>query len=185
MAFEDSTIFVHVRAARLEVAFNDPMTGRENRKPCFSIDLPDDFFSKDHDTFVFMAANSGNEFPNEHVVHEIRLIDVKHLHDGEEVDSTQDLKPFTGKAHDVIRKGAIQKHDQFTVESYNQQQVKHSKLYSKLVASFISNSEQIITHLHNLPHHDVIKNLTEQAQQMSGRFALMNQQFTQYNKDIL
>jgi hypothetical protein len=155
---------VHVRESTLDVAFNDPATGRESKKPCFSIPLPEDFFSVDHDTYLFIAANSGHQFPNEHVIHEIRLIDVKHLHDSEEVNSMEDLKPFTGKAHDVIRKGAILKHDQFTVESYNQQQVKHSKLYSKLVASFISNSEQMVAHLHNLPHHDVIRNLTEQAQ---------------------
>lgn len=109
-----------MREATLDVAFNDPATGRESKKPCFSIALPEDFFSKDHDTYLFLAAYSGQEFANEHVIHEIRLIDVRHLHDSEEINSMADLKPFTGKAHDVIRKGAILKHDVFTVESYNQ-----------------------------------------------------------------
>lgn len=43
----------------------------------------------------------------------------------------------------------------------------------------------MVTHLHRLPHHDVISNLTEQAQGMAGRFALLNQQFQVYNKDIV
>lgn len=119
LGFEDQTLFVHVRESTLDVAFNDPATGRESKKPCLSAPLPEDFFSKDHDTYLFVAANSGHQFANEHVIHEVRLIDVKHLHDSEEINSKEDLKPFTGKAHDVIRKGAILKHDQFTVESYN------------------------------------------------------------------
>lgn len=104
-------MFVHVRESKIEVAFNDPATGRESRKPCFSISLPEDFFSKDHDTYLYFASKSGHQFPNEHVIHGIRLIDVKHLHDSEEINSKEDLKPFTGKAQDVIRKGAILKHD--------------------------------------------------------------------------
>jgi hypothetical protein len=43
----------------------------------------------------------------------------------------------------------------------------------------------MVMHLHKLPHHDVIKNLTEQAQGMAGRFALLNQQFQVYHKDIV
>ena len=117
--FEDQTIFVHVREKTLDVGFNDPATGRENTKPCFRIPLPEDFFSVDHDTYLFISGNSGQQFANEHVIHAIRFIDVKHLHDSEEINTKDDLKPFTGKAHDVIRKGAITKHDQFTVESYN------------------------------------------------------------------
>jgi len=141
IGFVDQTIFIHVRAKTIDVGFKDPATGNENAKPCFSIPLPEDYFSIDHDTYLFVAANSGLQFANEHVIHAIRLIDVKHLHDSEEINTKEDLKPFTGKAQDVIRKGAIQKHDSFTVDSYNQQQVKHSKLYSKLVAEFMANSE--------------------------------------------
>lgn len=120
MSFEDQTIFIHVRQKTLDIGFNDPATKRENKKPCFSITLPEDYFSVDHDTYMFIAAQSGHQFANEHVVHGIRLIDVKHLHDSEEINSKDDLKPFTGKPQDVLRKGAILKHDKFTVESYNQ-----------------------------------------------------------------
>jgi hypothetical protein len=121
LSFEDQTMFIHVREKTLDVGFNDPATKRENKKPCFSIPLPEDYFSKDHDTYMFIASYSGHQFMNEHVIHGIRFIDVKHLHDSEEINSKDDLKPFAGKPNDVIRKGAILKHDKFTVESYNQQ----------------------------------------------------------------
>jgi hypothetical protein len=43
-------------------------------------------------------------------------------------------------------------------------------MYSKLVAEFIANSETIVNHLHNLPHHEVVKNLTISAEKIASRF---------------
>ena len=42
-------------------------------------------------------------------------------------------------------------------------------MYSKLAAEFIANSETIVNHLHNLPHHEVVRNLTISAEKM-GHF---------------
>lgn len=77
-------------------------------KECFKFYLPKNFFTEDHDTFLFIAANTGEKIPNEHVIHEIRFTDKKHLHDSEEIDSSDDRRPFAGKPTDIIRKGAIQ-----------------------------------------------------------------------------
>lgn len=71
------------------------------------MDLPENYFSIDHDTYIFISANTKDKIPNEHLLHEIRFIDKNHLHDSEEIDSSDDMRPFTGKAKDVIRKGAI------------------------------------------------------------------------------
>jgi hypothetical protein len=47
----------------------DPKTGMENSKPCFSFKLPDDYFSEDHDIFLFIVGSSGKGIPNEHLIH--------------------------------------------------------------------------------------------------------------------
>lgn len=73
---------------------------------------------------------------------------------------------------------------EYTLDSYNQQLVKHNKLYSTLVADFISNQEMIISHMHNLPNHQIIKNLTEMATVINSRFGLLEEQFTKYNTDV-
>jgi len=52
------------------------------------------------------------------------------------------------------------------------------------VSEFISNSETIVSHLHNLPTHTVMKNMTEIAEKINSRFALMTEQFTKYNTDV-
>lgn len=70
------------------------------------------------------------------------------------------------------------------MDSYNQQLVKHNKLYSTLVSEFIANQEMIISHLHNLPHHEVVKNMTEMATVINSRFGLLETQFTKYNRDV-
>ena len=57
-------------------------------------------------------------------------------------------------------------------------------MYSKLVAEFITNSETIVNHLHNLPHHEVVGNLTVSAQKIDSRFKLLENQFIQYNNDL-
>ena len=77
-----------------------------------------------------MGANTGEKIPNEHVIHEVRFIDIKHLNDVINQDSVADRKPFSGKAQDVIRKGVVQSHDQYTIDAYNTQLIKHNKLYS-------------------------------------------------------
>jgi hypothetical protein len=65
--------------------------------PDIQMKLPDNFFSEDHDTFIFMSANTGEKIPNEHVIHEVRFVDKKHLHDSEFRDSSDDRRPFSGK----------------------------------------------------------------------------------------
>jgi hypothetical protein len=86
-----------------------------------------------------MSANAGLKLPNEHIIHQIRFKDTKHLHDSEEVDSEEDKRAFVGKAVDMIRKGAIQKSDEFTTDAYNNQLIRHNKMYSSLVSEFIAN----------------------------------------------
>lgn len=73
---------------------------------------------------------------------------------------------------------------EYTMDSYNQQLVKHNKLYSTLVSEFIANQETIIQHMHNLPNHEVVKNLTEMATVINSRFGLLETQFTKYNEDV-
>jgi len=65
----------------LEVSLIDAGKAKETRKSCMKVDLPKNYFSEDHDTYIFMAANTGEKIPNEHVIHEARFIDIKHLHD--------------------------------------------------------------------------------------------------------
>ncbi len=84
----------------------------------------------------------------------------------------------------MIRKGAIQQYDEFTTEPYNKQLVRHNKLYSKIVSDFISNSETIISHLEKLPHHDVVTAMSEEADNINSKFAMLNEQFQNYNTDM-
>lgn len=42
----------------------------------------------------------------------------------------------------------------------------------------------LLQHLHNLPHHEVLSNLTAVADHISSRFSLMNDQFEKYDKDV-
>lgn len=62
--------------------------------------------------------------------------------------------------------------------------IKHNHVYSKVVSDFISNQETLLEHLHNLPHHEVLSNLTAVADHISTRFGMMSNQFTKYNKDV-
>jgi len=138
----------------------DPSTGRESRKPCFEYQLPDDYFTLDHDTYLFVSAKSGDSIPNEHVVHGIRFHDSDHVHDAEEEDKAADLQPFAGKFNDIVRKRAISSQETFTIDSYNKELMRHNSIYSELVSYFISNSETMISHLNNLPHEDIIQNMS-------------------------
>jgi hypothetical protein len=54
-----------------------------------------------------MSAYSGNGIPNQHIIHEARFVDSKHLHDREEIDSEADRRAFSAQGKDVLRKGAI------------------------------------------------------------------------------
>jgi hypothetical protein len=40
------------------------------------------------------------------------------------------MKPFSGKAKDVLRAGFIKSRDSYTIDSYNTQLIKHNGLYS-------------------------------------------------------
>ena len=57
-------------------------------------------------------------------------------------------------------------------------------MYSTVVADFISNSETIVKHLHNLPHHEVISNMTELARRIDVRFGKLGGQFDKYKTDL-
>ena len=72
----------------------------------------------------------------------------------------------------------------FTIESYNQQLIKHNQLYSTLVSEFITNSETIVQHLNSLPHHEVASDLAKQAATVNSRFQLLNTQFDNYDADM-
>ena len=130
---------MHTQNNELVVSFKDPDSGKESLKPCFTMTIPEDYFTEDHDVYWFMSANAGLKLPNEHIIHQIRFKDTKHLHDSEEVDSEEDKRAFVGKAVDMIRKGAIQKSDEFTTDAYNNQLIRHNKMYSSLVSEFIAN----------------------------------------------
>lgn len=52
--------------------------------------IPDDYFTTDHDIYMFIAGSAGNEIPSMQSIHEIRFYDTDHLHDSEEVDSKAD-----------------------------------------------------------------------------------------------
>jgi hypothetical protein len=72
----------------------------------------------------------------------------------------------------------------WTIESYNAQLIKHNQLYSTLVSEFITNSETIVQHLNNLPHHEVASELAKQASTVNNRFQLLNKQFDNYDSDM-
>jgi len=42
----------------------------------------------------------------------------------------------------------------------------------------------IIQHLHNLPHHEVVSQLTTEAAKINNRFGLMENQFSSYQADV-
>lgn len=184
IAFEDQTIYIHVENGKIDVKFKDPATGRESLKSCFKIELPEDYFSEEHDSFMFISAYSGDKIPNEHIIHGVRFHDSHHVHDEDEVDKAADLKPFSGRYNDIVRKRAIDSRETWTVDSYNKELLRHNQIYSQLASDFIANSETIIRHLGDLPHHEVIQNMTQTSESMKARFSMLNSQFTDYNTDI-
>jgi len=48
---------------------------QEDEQVCAMLDLPEDYFTKDHDAYVFIAADSGMMPANQHIVHAIRFRD--------------------------------------------------------------------------------------------------------------
>lgn len=114
----DATMYVRAHKSKITVSFTDPKTRNEAKAPCVTMPIPEDYFTEDHDVYLFMAAQSGASIPNQHVVHEVRFYDTNHLHDMEEVNTAADLKEFSGKHVDqLIRKGKVQ--DTYTADSYN------------------------------------------------------------------
>lgn len=87
---------------------------------CYEQDMPDDFFSKDHETYLFIAAYSGKDrLANRHDVNRISFKDIEHLHDDEELLDPEDQRSWVGKGADLM---AIKQHESFgehTIASYN------------------------------------------------------------------
>lgn len=61
MQFEDQTLYLHVKNKKVWLAFKDKKSGRENLKHCFDLTLPDDYFTEDHDSYIFLSAFSGEQ----------------------------------------------------------------------------------------------------------------------------
>ena len=146
--------------------------------------VPEGYFTEDHDVYLFFSAHSGAKLPNQHVIHNVRFYDIKHLHDTEDQDTEAEKRLFNAKPKDVVRQKIVTSDRVYTVDAYNQQIIRHNKYYSKIVSEFIANSEMIVQHLHNLPHHEIVSQLTDEAGKINQRFALMYQQFTQYESDV-
>lgn len=180
MQFDEQTLYLHVKDRKFSLGFKDKLTKKENLKHCFEFELPEDYFTEDHDLYFFLSAFSGVSIPQEHVIHNIRFWDTNHVHDSEGQDTTDDKRDFNAKPHDVMRERVMKSEQQYTTEAYNQQVIKHNKLYSKLVSEFIANSEMILKLLDSMPNHDVIRNIQQEANQISSRFSLMEEQFVNY-----
>ena len=149
---------------------------------CADITLPEHYFTADHEAFVFIAADSGAPIANEHVISGVRLRDFKEHAENADLFSNPRDRIFSSK--DLFRMKALQDNSAHTVEAYNSQQIRHNRLYSQLVAEFISNSERIVNNLHSLPQHDVATKLKEQMEGLSQRFGLLSSQFEGYEKDL-
>lgn len=160
-AFEDMTLMIATQDKhnQMMIGLIDPHEKDKNKKEriCARINLPEEFFSEEHETFIFISAKAGEQHANQHVLHHIRFKDIKHLHDDEEINTPEDEKVFHGKAHDIMRKKAMHSSAVHTVSSYNQLQVQHNELYSTLVAKFISNSERVIANLERLPGPEIAR----------------------------
>jgi hypothetical protein len=57
-------------------------------------------------------------------------------------------------------------------------------MYSTLVSDFVTNSETIVQHLNNLPHHEVAAEMAKQADTINQRFSMLNNQFSTYQEDM-
>lgn len=68
---------------------------------------------------MFLAGNAGPQIPNQHVIHNIRFYDTKHLHDSEGQDTAEEKRIFHGKAKDVMRQKILSSDTEYTIDSYN------------------------------------------------------------------
>lgn len=99
------------------------MTKKENSKHCLEVQLPEDYFTQDHDTYLFFSAYSGshesNGIPNEHIIHNVKFYDTLHLHDKEGQDTADEKREFHGRKEDMIRERVVKSDATYTVEAYN------------------------------------------------------------------
>jgi hypothetical protein len=133
---------------------------------------------------MFFAADSGQQIANQNLIHNIRFYDTDHAHDKEGQDTSDEKRVFHAKDKENVRKRIVSSDRQFTIDSYNNQLIRHNKLYSKVVSDFIANSEMIIQYLHSLPQHEVMNKISMEANQINSRFSLIEEQFVQYEKDV-
>ena len=166
----------------LSLRFKDKKTGKENVKSCFEFQIPEDYFTEDHDAYIFFSGASGKSIPMEHAIHHVRFYDTNHIHDNQDQDTTDEKRDFHGNSRDMIRQKVMSSEQQYTVEAYNQQLIRHNKLYSKLVSEIIANSEMVILKLEELPQHEVVETISKDAEQISSRFSLLLDQFNGYEK---
>jgi hypothetical protein len=110
----------------------------------------------------------------------VRFYDTNHLHDSEDQDTADLKRDFHGKTHDMIRERVMKNDQQFTVEAYNQQLIRHNKVYSKMASEFIANSEMMIQVFEKMPRHEIISEITKEISQIRSRFSLMEEQFGTY-----
>ena len=69
--------------------------------------LPEHYFSEDHDIYLFLSADSGQQLPMAHHIHNIRFWDINHLHDSEGQDGADEKREFHAKAKDVLRQKIV------------------------------------------------------------------------------
>lgn len=169
---------------KLSLAFKDKLTKKENLKSCFEFELPEDYITQDHDLYFFLSAYSGPTIAQGHVIHNVRFWDTNHVHDDQDQDTADDRREFHANPHDVVRERVMKSEQQYTSEAYNQQVILHNRMYSKLVSEFIANSEMILKLLESMPQHDVIRSIQQEANQISSRFSLMEEQFTTYDRQV-
>jgi hypothetical protein len=60
----DATIYLRAHKNKITISFTDPKTKKESRSPCMTITIPTDYFTEDHDIYMFMAADSGDKIPS-------------------------------------------------------------------------------------------------------------------------
>ena len=52
----DATMYIRVYKDKFKLSFTDPKTHGEAKEPCFTVNLVEDYFTEDHDVFLFLAA---------------------------------------------------------------------------------------------------------------------------------
>jgi hypothetical protein len=103
MWFDDQSLHLHIKGKSVWLAFKDKKSGKENLKHCFDLELPADYFTEDHDSYIFLSGYSGEQLGNEMLVHNVKFYDTNHLHDKEGQDTADEKRDFHGKGKDVLR----------------------------------------------------------------------------------